>query len=46
MSLFLNEDELIELTGFKRRELQKRALSELGVEFVSRPADGYPLVKR
>lgn len=46
MSLFLTEDELIELTGFKRRKLQLAALGELGYEFRVRPADGFPLVNR
>lgn len=46
MSLFLNEDELYELTGFRQRKQQKLALAELSVPFRSRPADGYPLVAR
>ena len=46
MSLWLNDDELVELTGYRQRDRQKRALAELGVQFRSRPADGFPLVIR
>jgi hypothetical protein len=46
MSLWLTDDELETLTGYKRRSLQRRALSEMGVKFRSRPADGFPLVER
>ena len=46
MSLWLNEDELVELTGYRQREKQRRALASLGVQFRSRPADGFPLVTR
>lgn len=46
MSLWLNDDELIELTGYRQREKQKRALAELRVQFRIRPADGFPLVAR
>jgi hypothetical protein len=46
MSLWLTEDELIELTGYRQREKQRRALAELRVQFRSRPADGFPLVAR
>lgn len=44
MSLWLSADELIELTGYRQREPQKRALAQLGVAFKVRPADGFPLV--
>ena len=46
MSLWLTDDELIELTGYRQREKQRRALAELRVQFRSRPADGFPLVAR
>jgi hypothetical protein len=46
MSLWLTEDELIELTGYRQREKQRKALAELRVPFRSRPADGLPLVLR
>jgi hypothetical protein len=46
MSLWLTEDELIELTGYRQRDKQKKALAELRVAFRSRPADGFPLVLR
>jgi hypothetical protein len=46
MSLWLNEDELVELTGYRQRSRQRQALAELGVKFRTRPADGFPLVLR
>ena len=46
MSLWLNDDELVELTGYRQRDRQKKALAELGVQFRTRPADGFPLVVR
>ena len=46
MSLWLNDDELVELTGYRQREKQRRALAELRVPFKTRPADGFPLVAR
>lgn len=46
MSIWLNDDELVELTGYKQREKQKRAIAELGLRFRTRPADGFPLVDR
>lgn len=46
MSLWLNDDELVELTGYKQREKQRRALAELRIAFKIRPADGFPLVAR
>jgi hypothetical protein len=46
MSLWLTEDELYELTGYKQRQPQRRALAELGVKWRTRPADGFPLVDR
>lgn len=46
MSLWLSADELVEFTGYKRRELQCRALAQLGVAFKARPSDGFPLVLR
>jgi hypothetical protein len=46
MSLWLTDDELIELTGYRQRDRQRKALAELRVSFRSRPADGFPLVMR
>ena len=46
MSLWLTDEELIDLTGYRARRLQRKALAELGVNFRSRPADGFPLVER
>ena len=46
MSLWLSEDEIVELTGYKHRERQRRALADLGVKWRTRPADGFPLVDR
>lgn len=46
MSLWLTDGELIELTGYRQRERQKRALARMGVQFRSRDADGFPLVAR
>jgi hypothetical protein len=46
MSLWLTDDELIVLTGYRRTKEQRKALAELRVQFKSRPADGFPLVLR
>ena len=46
MSLWLSTEELYELTGYKHKNSQKMALGKMGVPFVSRQADGYPLVTR
>lgn len=46
MSLWLDDDELTELTGYKLREPRYKALAELRVPFKRRPADGFPLVER
>jgi len=46
MSLWLTEDELFELTGYKTKTRQKKALAEMNVKFRSRPLDGFPLVER
>lgn len=46
MSLWLTDDELFELTGYRQRDKQKRALAELKTQFRLRPADGFPLVER
>ncbi len=46
MSLWLTDDELIELTGYRQVAKQRQALAELRVQFRSRPADGFPLVAR
>ena len=44
--LHLTEDELFEATGFRHRSKIAKALSELGVHFRCRPADGLVLVLR
>lgn len=46
MSLWLTEEELFELTGYKTRARQRAALATMSVKFRSRPSDGYPLVER
>ena len=46
MSLWLNDDELTELTGYVQLQARYRALAELRVQFKRRPADGFPLVER
>jgi hypothetical protein len=46
MSLHLTDDEIYEVTGYRQREKQKKALAELRIPFRSRPADGFPLVVR
>ena len=46
MSLWLNDDELIELTGYRQRGKQVLALAELRIPFKLRPADRFPLVAR
>lgn len=46
MSLFLTGEELTELTGRKKRKLQREALARMGIAFRSRDADGFPLVLR
>lgn len=45
MSLFLNAEELIELTGKQRRASQIAALRQMGIKHSIRP-DGKPLVSR
>lgn len=48
MSLWLTEDELVELTGKKQRKLQVEALAKLRppVKFRVREEDSFPLVDR
>lgn len=48
MSLWLTEDELVELTGKKHRDKQIKVLAELRppVKFRVRPDDSFPLVDR
>ena len=46
MSLWLSKEELVELTGYKMASRQKRALTQMGLQFRSRPLDGFPLVDR
>ncbi|HRC61597.1 MAG TPA: DUF4224 domain-containing protein [Dehalococcoidia bacterium] len=46
MSLWLNDDELYELTGYRQRDRQRQALVNMGVKFRTRPADGCPMVHR
>lgn len=42
----LTFEELVDLTGYRQRAAQTRALSRLGVPFRARPLDGFPLVAR
>lgn len=44
--MWLNPEELSQLTGFVRPTKQKKALRQMGVRFVERPRDGYPLVEK
>lgn len=46
MSLWLSDDELTELTGYKQADRRLRALTDMGVKFRRRPADGFFLVER
>lgn len=48
MSLWLTEDELVELTGKKQRKLQAEVLGKLRppVKFRVREEDSFPLVDR
>jgi len=46
MGLWLTEDELAELTGYKTAKRQKMALGRVNIPFRSRDADGFPLVDR
>lgn len=45
MSLWLDNDEVIELTGYRQRSKQYTELARQGREFTIR-ADGFPLVIR
>lgn len=45
MTLFLSDSELIELTGFCRKEKQKEFLRKNKIEFVEKRG-GYPVVSR
>jgi len=45
-AIWLDEDELFLLTGYRQRFRQRAALAELRIPFRSRPADGFPLVER
>ena len=42
----LTPEELVDLTGYRQRAAQTRALTRLGVPFKPRPRDGFPLVAR
>lgn len=44
--MFLTPEELEELTGRKKKKLQRDALARMGVPFRLRVVDGYPLVLR
>lgn len=46
MSLWLTDDELTELTGYKQRDKRLSALKDMGVKFRIRPADGFILIER
>lgn len=45
MNLWLNEEQLFELTGYHTKSKQKEALAQMKIPFRSRPADGFPLVE-
>lgn len=45
MGLWLNDDELFELTAYRQREKQRRELARQGIKFRVR-RDGMPLVER
>lgn len=40
----LSEETIEIITGYKRTAAQYQALIELGLDFVPRPRDGFPLV--
>lgn len=46
MSIWLNDDELTELTGYRHRDKRLRALTDMGIKFRVRPADQFLLVER
>lgn len=46
MSLWLTSEELAELTGYKSGKRQKAALERMGIRYVGRAQDGFPLVNR
>jgi hypothetical protein len=46
MSLWLTADELYVLTGYRHKNSQKKALGKMGIHFVSRAMDGFPMVQR
>lgn len=46
MSLWLTKEELAELTGYRCQRRQKTALGKMRIPFISRDADGFPLVQR
>src|ERR1700752_1480222 len=46
MSLWLNAEELVQLTGYKTASRQKVALGQMRIAFFSSAADGFPQVDR
>jgi hypothetical protein len=46
MSLWLNAEELVQLTGYKTASRQKLALGQMRIPFFSSAADGFPQVDR
>ena len=46
MGLWLSQEELIQLTGYRRHSKQILVLAKLKIEFRCRPDDGFPLVNR
>jgi hypothetical protein len=46
MSLWLSAAEVCDLTGYKHKNSQKSALGKMGIPFVSRALDGFPMVQR
>lgn len=45
MTIWLTEDDVALLTGYRRHGWQRKALAKMGIEFRTRP-DGFPLVER
>jgi Domain of unknown function (DUF4224) len=46
MSLWLTDEELVQLTGYKTASRQKVALGQMRIPFFSSAADGFPQVDR
>jgi Domain of unknown function (DUF4224) len=46
MSLWLTDEELVQLTGYKTASRQKVALGQMRIPFFSSAVDGFPQVDR